>query len=447
MQPVNASVNEPVERPTRVRHAVIATSVAMAFILYLDRICLGEIVKSESFRADMPLTREQIGTVLGSFFLAYAICQVPAGWASDRFGARRMLTIYIAGWSLMTAATGLAGGMWGLLLARLGCGIFEAGAYPASGGIVRRWAPLAQRARASSLVAFGGRIGGALAPLLTAWMIVACGDWRPVLWIDGLVGLAIAAVYWWVVRDLPMEHPRCNDAELALLPSTAEERPPSARMLAAVIGAACRNRTVWLKCLASVAVNVGWTFLVTWLPTYLADVWQVGAIEGGRMVTFVLAWGMAGMLAGGVLCDWTTRRFGRRWGRLLPIFTGHMLAGTAYLACPAMPTAWGVVACCSFVSFGTDLCNASGWALWQDIGGRNVGTLGGWGNMWGNFGASLSAKFLPLVMVHFDANQDWQEVFLACAACYGVAFVATLAMDPLTRVDAVHESEVKPRPA
>jgi len=81
----------------------------MAFILYLDRICLGEIVKSASFKAEIPLDKEQIGTILGAFFFAYAIFQVPSGWASDRFGARPMLTIYIAGWSFMTALTGLAG--------------------------------------------------------------------------------------------------------------------------------------------------------------------------------------------------------------------------------------------------------------------------------------------------------------------------------------------------
>ena len=126
------------ELPTHVRHAVIASSVAMAFILYLDRICLGEIVKSASFRAGMTLSKEQIGTVLGVFFLAYALCQVPSGWASDRFGARRMLTIYILGWSAMTALTGLAGGFLGLLLARLGCGMFEAGAYPTCGAVIRR---------------------------------------------------------------------------------------------------------------------------------------------------------------------------------------------------------------------------------------------------------------------------------------------------------------------
>ena len=34
------------QRPTNVRARIIAVSMAMAFILYLDRICLAEIVKA-----------------------------------------------------------------------------------------------------------------------------------------------------------------------------------------------------------------------------------------------------------------------------------------------------------------------------------------------------------------------------------------------------------------
>ena len=48
---------------------------------------------------------------------------------------------------------------------------------------------------------FCGRIGGALAPVLTAWMIVYFGNWRPALVIDGAVGIVIAAAWWWIVRD------------------------------------------------------------------------------------------------------------------------------------------------------------------------------------------------------------------------------------------------------
>jgi sugar phosphate permease len=418
------------QRPTRVRFAVVAAAVAMAFILYLDRICLGEIVKSASFKAEMPLEKEQVGTILGGFFLAYALCQVPGGWASDRFGGRRMLTIYILGWSVMTAATGFAGGFWGLLLARLGCGAFEAGAYPTCGGLIRRWMPFSSRARANSVVALGGRVGGAIAPLLTAWMIVAFGNWRPALVIDGVAGIAIAAAWWWIVRDRPEEHPWVNAAERAILPATAAERPPSLAALGGTLAAICRTRSVWLISLVQAAVNVGWAFLVTWLPTYLAEARGVEAIAGGRMVTVVLACGMVGMFCGGFLCDWTTRRLGRRWGRVAPIVIGGGLACAAYLACPWMPTAGGVVACCAAVSFANDLGVAAVWAFSQDVGGRNAGTVAGWGNMWGNLGASLSAKLLPWVIARWDADKDWREVFLVCAASYVVAIVAALGIDP-----------------
>src|SRR5688572_31755862 len=94
-------------RPTNIRRQIIAVSMLMAFILYLDRICMGEIVKSASFNQDLGLTKGEIGDVLSVFFLAYALLQVPAGWASDRFGARAMLTTYIILWSGFTILTGL----------------------------------------------------------------------------------------------------------------------------------------------------------------------------------------------------------------------------------------------------------------------------------------------------------------------------------------------------
>jgi MFS family permease len=87
-------------RASRVRFGVIGVSIAMAFILYLDRVCLGEIIKNEAFREEFGASKERLGKVLGAFFFTYALFQVPAGWASDRFGARRMLPLYIVLWSL-----------------------------------------------------------------------------------------------------------------------------------------------------------------------------------------------------------------------------------------------------------------------------------------------------------------------------------------------------------
>src|SRR5262249_36789554 len=41
--------------------------------------------------------------------------------------------------------------------------------------------------------------------------------WRPTVIVYGLVGLLVAAWFWFSVRDRPEEHPRCNAAEVALI--------------------------------------------------------------------------------------------------------------------------------------------------------------------------------------------------------------------------------------
>ncbi len=195
------------EQPTKVRYFIIGVSVLMAFSLYLNRVCLGEIVKTDQFLNDVKLSKEEIGRILGAFFFTYALFQVPAGWVSDRFGARRMLAGYILVWSLLTGLTGLMSSSLGLLLARLIFGVAQAGAYPTSAAIVRRWVGANHRGRASSLVSFGGRSGGMVAPYLTAMCVIYLGGWRQTLWLYGFLGVAIAALYWWVVRERPSEHP------------------------------------------------------------------------------------------------------------------------------------------------------------------------------------------------------------------------------------------------
>jgi len=415
--------------PSRIRARIIAVSMAMAFVLYLDRICLAEIVKAASFNAEVALTKEQIGRVLGVFFLSYAVFQVPAGWASDRFGARPMLTLYIVLWSIFTALTGMVSSFPALVGMRLLCGAAEAGAYPTSGALIRRWMPLAGRARASSLVTLGGRIGGTLAPFLTAWMVVSLGHWRPVLWIDGTIGLLVAALYWRVVRNRPSEHPACNAAECTLIGSPPVEPPLPAREVGRVLLAFCRSRSLWLNATMQFLINIGWSFLITWLPTYLKEAKQVEPVAGGRMVTLVLACGMIGQVVGGLYADWSVRRFGLTWGRRLPLCTSGTLAGAAYIGCLFNDSAWGVVGCCAVVSFAVDMGTPAIWAFLQDVGGRVTAMAGGWANMWGNFGASLTAMMVPTLLAFGSTNEEGQRyVFLACASALFLSAFAALGL-------------------
>lgn len=516
------------ERPTSIRKGIVWISVLMAFGLYLTRVSVGEIVKSNSFLEDpqiinspstrfsvqlteasdparvkafvaktqgissdpntnpqqgtangaavngaagngaaaidpatklvMPMTvadglpkgeaerllgelqgsggggqvrlsKQQIGSVLGVFFFTYALLQVPAGWFSDRLGARKMLSLYILLWSVLTGITGSVTSLTGLLVARLGFGFAQAGAYPTSSAIVRNWIPLAQRGRSSALIAFGGRLGATLAPFLTMWLILNIGGWRPTLWLYGVAGVLIAAAYFAIVRDRPSEHPACNAAELALIGPVADQRRTGFGELIRLVGVFCRSRSLWLNSLCQFSVNFGWVFLVTWLPTYLKEVQKVPEQQGAVMVSLVLAMGMLGQLIGGRATDWSVGRFGLR-GRPFPIATAAFIAGCAYLACLRIDNVWGVVACCAIVSMMTDVGNPSIWGFMQDVGGRNTGSIFGWGNMWGNFGAAISAKVVPLLMVQGGQSGGGQSlVFITCAGAFFVAAIAALGMD------------------
>ena len=159
------------DRPTRVRHFVVFLTTMVAVLLYLDRICLS--IVERYVKDGLGLSNFQVGLLLSAFFWTYAIGQVPAGWLSDRYGARLTLALYVVLWSTFTGLMGLAAGLVFLLMLRLGCGLTEAGAYPACASLLSRWVPAARRGLASGIVSIGGRLGGAIAPVLTAFLVVA----------------------------------------------------------------------------------------------------------------------------------------------------------------------------------------------------------------------------------------------------------------------------------
>lgn len=401
-------------RPSHVRFAVLGVATANAFLLYLDRMCMTQVVQSVSFQQELALNKNDVGNIMSAFFYAYALGQTPAGYLADRFGPRRMLAVYVCCWSLFTALTGLMSGLFALVAVRLACGLAEAGAYPASALLVTRWFPFTQRARANSTVALGGRIGNTAAPWLTAAAIVALGSWRPVLWIYGGVGLVLAAATYYVFRDRPAEHPWPNQAEKDWIAAGAPP-PPSGPAPRSPWLALVRHPGLWLFNAGSFGMNIGWAFLVTWLSAYLQEVRHLDPVSAGRFVTMVLACGMAGMLCGGWWCDMLTRQFGQRLGRRLPFLIGSSVCVLAYLLMPTLSSNWMILVAAGLVAFFTDSMSPASWTISQDIGGKHVAVTLAWSNMWGNLGAAAIAQVIPRILASSYHFSDWREIFWLCA--------------------------------
>ncbi len=63
--------------PTRKRHWVVVFAIALAMICYIDRVIIAQA--TPTMRADLNLSIEQWGWILGIFSWAYTLCEVPGG--------------------------------------------------------------------------------------------------------------------------------------------------------------------------------------------------------------------------------------------------------------------------------------------------------------------------------------------------------------------------------
>lgn len=158
------------QQPTSIRYLIVLVTFFAAFLLYLHRFCM--TYAQRYIKEDLLITDDQLGFCFSAFFFAYALGQVPAGWLSDRFGARMMLALYVLVWSFFTGLVGFTTGFVMLLVVRMAAGLGQAGAYPTSAALIGRWMPFHRRGAANGIVAFGGRLGGGLAPLLTVFVVV-----------------------------------------------------------------------------------------------------------------------------------------------------------------------------------------------------------------------------------------------------------------------------------
>src|ERR1700722_14652968 len=105
---MNQSGNHPIaERPNNLgltavsnsrRWVIVGLLFVASFINYLDRATIS--VALPLLSVDLHLGSESKGLLLSSFFMSYALMQIPVGWASDRWNLRWLYAGLFALWSL-----------------------------------------------------------------------------------------------------------------------------------------------------------------------------------------------------------------------------------------------------------------------------------------------------------------------------------------------------------
>src|SRR5512140_1227149 len=87
-------------RAMRVRQSALVglTLVLCYLVAWLDRTAISLTLRTMS--VDLDMGPDVQGWVVSSFFLGYALCQIPGGMLADRFGPRRVILGALAWWSV-----------------------------------------------------------------------------------------------------------------------------------------------------------------------------------------------------------------------------------------------------------------------------------------------------------------------------------------------------------
>ncbi|CAG8440463.1 5083_t:CDS:2 [Ambispora leptoticha] len=465
------------------RLIVIGLCAFALLISYADRtnLAVGIVYMSKEFNWDS--TTE--GAVLSAFFFGYFMTQVIGGALADKFGGKIVLGTAAFCWSAFTFLTPPAAkhGLYTLLLCRVLLGVGEGAAFPSIHSIISLWAPISERSRMVGITTSIGYFGSVIALPASTWLGSGPGGWESIFYFFGALG-GVWLILWvifaqsspaeyqgitieeynWIngnssvqptryqqleenqtgidIEDVNMDS---NDIIVAAgsisgsikgedeeeseelvieetsntLPSSFKKRQyetkniPWNRIL--------KHREVWAILIAQFCNSLGYFVILTWLPTFFNDHFNVDVKKLGYFAVLpYIVQGVTGCFVG-VIGDFAINKIGlriitlRRFAQLI----GSMGMAVFMLLATFQATtiAQGVfyIAC----GMGLNTFTLVGVVMSQlDIAPRYAGTIFSLGNtvatIPGFFGVALTGWILDIT------GHNWGIIWSICALFYVV---------------------------
>ncbi|MGW6666540.1 MULTISPECIES: MFS transporter [Peribacillus] len=253
------------------------------FINTFDRIAINIAVIPIS--KEFGLTETQVGLIISSFFLSYAIMQPIGGSLADRFGSRKVILFSIIAWSIFTIITGMAWSFLSLITFRFIFGIGE-GSFPAASQVsLAETFPQKERARAKSLLLAAGKVGGVLGTLVIATLISQF-NWHLMFVILGFAGLILAIFYW------KYFHP----AGKQMVPKKEHREKISFKQ-------ALKIPMLWQLTVIYFGISIVSWGSQSWMPSYLVKVRHLDLLSMGALEVIPKVFGLIAILVSGWLLD------------------------------------------------------------------------------------------------------------------------------------------------
>ncbi|MBK5104120.1 MAG: MFS transporter [Burkholderiales bacterium] len=291
------------------------------YLSYLYRT-VNAIISPDLVR-EFALAPDDLGLLTSSYFLAFALFQLPLGILLDRYGPRRVNAglLMLAGTG--AALFGLSQSMGGLVLARALIGLGVSGCLMSSMKVFTLWFPLNRLATLNGwLLSCGGL--GALSATVPAEELLRVTDWHTVFVLLSALTFAAAGAIFLIVPE--------RDALRA--PQSLAE---SLRSLPTIL----RNANFWrLGLLVIAGQGVFMSLQSLWIAPWLKDVVGLARADIGRHLLMAAA----GMIVGAALWGGVADRLSRLGVDTVNVVLGGVGASLLVLAVLALGVKSGTLA-------------------------------------------------------------------------------------------------------
>ncbi len=250
------------------------------------------------------LSRTEMGLVMSSQFLLYAVGQFVNGQLGDRIDARRFVAVGLLTSAALNVLFGFSAGVltWMVVLWGLN-GYFQSMGWGPTVKTMANWFPVGRRNLIAGRLATSYILGGAIS-WLVAGTILARSSWQHVFWWPALLTAGLA-VHWFVrARSAP---------EVVALPSVEEQEcgldsgglaPANGYIgLQATLRLTLANPHVWAAACGLFGLNIVRYGFMDWAPTFFVETFgETSSVAALYATAFPLA-GAAGALAAGWACE------------------------------------------------------------------------------------------------------------------------------------------------
>jgi sugar phosphate permease len=254
-------------------------------------------LKSSPTVGGLGLSPQDVGWILASLKIAYAVGQLVNGQLAERCSPRQLLAIGMFGSAALNIFFGFSTGLYFLIFAWAANGYCQSLGWTPSVRVIANWTPVERRGEVIGFIGTGYQAAGVLS-FVVAGQAAEHFGWRGAFFVPAALLAMAGIVMLWFLEESPTH----GDDNL----EQGAKRPPIEYLpIGRVLYLTLTNPALWLLGISLGLLDACRYGFVDWGLTHLKEVQETGV----GMAALKYAVLPAGGIAGAFLAGWVTDRY------------------------------------------------------------------------------------------------------------------------------------------